>query len=148
MHIIHSKMYIKCSLLNYILMWMNCTHWNQLWFSSNWFNFALHRRVYSTVYSVFSECLWKNFTGDLGGIRTHDLLFTSADVSTSRPPNLPDDDIYRLMKFLCRVINNLFNFALCAFRVSECTVLHGYTRRCRAKLNQLFITRRKNFIIL
>ena len=26
---------------------------------NNWFNFALHRRVYSTVYSVLSECLWK-----------------------------------------------------------------------------------------
>ena len=32
--------------------------------------FALHRRVYNTVYSVLSECLWKkNFTGDSGGIR-------------------------------------------------------------------------------
>ena len=26
---------------------------------------------YSSVYSVLSECLWKNFTGDSGGIRTH-----------------------------------------------------------------------------
>ena len=29
-----------------------------------------------------SECLWKNFTGDSGGFRTHDLLLTSADVFT------------------------------------------------------------------
>ena len=26
---------------------------------NSWFNFALHRRVYSTAYSVLSECLWK-----------------------------------------------------------------------------------------
>ena len=87
--------------------------------------FSLHRRVYSTVYSVLSECLWKkNITGDLGGIRTHDLLLTRADVLTSRPPSLPDDDarilcscgfrvIYMLMKLLRQVINNWFNnFAL------------------------------------
>ena len=53
---------------------------------NNWFKFALHQCVYSTVYSVLSECLWKNFTGDSGGIRTHDLLLTTADVLTSRPP--------------------------------------------------------------
>ena len=41
---------------------------------NNWFNFAIHRHVYNTVYSVLSECLWKNFTGNLGGIQTHDLL--------------------------------------------------------------------------
>ena len=52
----------------------------------------VHRRVYSTVCSVLSECLWKNVTGDSGGIRTHDILLTSADVLTSRPPSLPDDD--------------------------------------------------------
>ena len=34
----------------------------------NWFNFDLR------VYSVLSECLWKKFTGDSGGIWTHDLL--------------------------------------------------------------------------
>ena len=44
------------------------------------------------TYSVLSKCLWKNFTGNSGGIRTHDLLLTSADVLTSRPPSLPDDD--------------------------------------------------------
>ena len=55
----------------------------------------------------------KNFTGDSGGIRTHDLLHTSADVLTSRPLSLLDDDrparilcssgfcdIYRLKKLL------------------------------------------------
>ena len=36
--------------------------------------FSLYRRVYSTVYSVLSECLWKN----LHRIRIHDLLLTSA----------------------------------------------------------------------
>ena len=44
---------------------------------NNWFHFALHQRVYSTAYSVVSECLWNSFTGDSGGIRTHDLLLTS-----------------------------------------------------------------------
>ena len=34
----------------------------------------------------------KNFRGDSGGIQTHDLLLTRADVLTSRPPSLPDDD--------------------------------------------------------
>ena len=43
------------------------------------------------VYSVLSECLWKNFTGDSGGIRTHDLLLTSVDILTPQPPSLPDD---------------------------------------------------------
>ena len=59
------------------------------------------------------------------GIQTHDLPLTTADVLTSRPPSLPNDDwparslyscgfhdIYRLMKFLHRVINNWYNFAL------------------------------------
>ena len=67
--------------------------------------------------ALYTQCFpsvcGKNFTGDSGGIRTHDLLLTNADVLTSRPPNLPDDDwparilyssgfrdIYGLMKFL------------------------------------------------
>ena len=37
----------------------------------------------------FPRVCGKNFTGDSGGIRTHDLLLTSADVLTSRPPSLP-----------------------------------------------------------
>ena len=40
----------------------------------------------------FPSVCGKNFTGDSGGIRTHDLLLTSADVLTSQPPSLPDDD--------------------------------------------------------
>ena len=36
-----------------------------------------------------SESCEKIFTGDSGGIRTHDLLLTSADVLTTRPPSLP-----------------------------------------------------------
>ena len=55
--------------------WNSCVGW-----LTNWFNFALHRRVYSTAYSVLSECLWTNFTGDSSGIWTHHLLLTSADV--------------------------------------------------------------------
>ena len=34
--------------------------------SGEWF-FALHWRVYSTVYSVLSECLWKKLYRQLGG---------------------------------------------------------------------------------
>ena len=76
--------------------------------------------------ALYTQCFpsvcGENFTGDSGGIGTHDLLLTSADVLTSRPPSLPDDDwlasipyssgfhdIYRLMKFLRWVINNWFN---------------------------------------
>ena len=44
------------------------------------------------VFLSVSECLWKKYTGDSGGIRTHDLLLTSVDVLTSQPPSLPDDD--------------------------------------------------------
>ena len=55
---------------------------------NNWFNVVL----YTDVCSVLPECLWKNFTGNSGGIRTHDILLTSADVLTYRPPSLPDDD--------------------------------------------------------
>ena len=40
----------------------------------------------------FQSICEKTFTGDLGGIRTHDLLLASADSLTSRPPSLPDDD--------------------------------------------------------
>ena len=83
--------------------------------TNNWFNFALHRRVYSTcILSAFRVSVEKNFTDDSGRIRTHDLLLTSADVLTSRPPSLPDDDwparilrstgfrnIYRLMLVTC-----------------------------------------------
>ena len=75
---------------------------------TNWFDFAL------TLTDVcMKHCI---LTGDSGEIRTHDLLLTSADVLTSRPPSLPVDDwpasilyscgfrdIYRLMKFLRRV---------------------------------------------
>ena len=81
------------------------------------------RRVYSTVYSMLSECLWKK-------IRTHDLLLTSADVLTSRPPSLPDDDrparilyssgfrnIHMLMKFLHRASSVVETFL--GFRHSQ-----------------------------
>ena len=73
--------------------------------------------------ALYTQCFpsvcGKNFTGNSGGIRTHDLLLTSGGVLTSQPPSLPDDDrparilyssgfcdIYRLMKFLRRVLNN------------------------------------------
>ena len=60
------------------------------------FNFAQHRHVYSFP----SVCGKKNFPGDSGGIRTHDLLLISADVLTSRPPSLPNDD------WLARILDN------------------------------------------
>ena len=44
---------------------------------------ALHTQCFPSVCGI-------NFTGDWGGIRTHDLRLTSADVLTSRPPSLPD----------------------------------------------------------
>ena len=69
------------------MAWMSqwrCTFQQQCLLSIT--NFALHQHVYNTAYSVLSECLWKKFTGDSGGIRTHDLRLTSADVLTSRPP--------------------------------------------------------------
>ena len=41
--------------------------------------------------ALYTQCFpsvcGKNFTGDSGGIRTHDLLLTSADVLASRPPS-------------------------------------------------------------
>ena len=42
---------------------------------------ALYTRCFPSV------CGKKNFTGDSGGIRTHDLLLTSAAVLTSQPPS-------------------------------------------------------------
>ena len=43
--------------------------------------------------ALYTQCFpsvcGKNFTGDLGGIQTHDLMLTNADVLTSRPPSLP-----------------------------------------------------------
>ena len=72
--------------------------------------------MYSTVYSVLSECLWKKLHRRLGRDSNPDLLLTSADVLTSRPPSLPNDDwparipyssgfryIYRLAIFIFRV---------------------------------------------
>ena len=57
-----------------------------------WFNFVLYTDVYIALYvQCFLSVCEKN-SGDSGGIRTHDLLLTSADILTSRPPSLPDDD--------------------------------------------------------
>ena len=95
---------------NFLFLW----HDFQLrdWFYLPYTNvcIALHTQCFPSV------CEKKNFTGDSGAIWTHDLLLTSADVLTSRPPSLPDDDwpasilyssgfrdMYRLMKFLRRV---------------------------------------------
>ena len=47
----------------------------------------------------FPSVCGKKFTGDSGAIRTHDLLLTSADVLTARPPSLPVDD--RPARILC-----------------------------------------------
>ena len=45
-----------------------------------------------TACSVIFQVSVKKTTGVFGMIRTHDLLLTRADVLTSRPPSLPDDD--------------------------------------------------------
>ena len=61
---------------------------------------ALHTQCFPSVCG-------KNLTGDSGGIRTHDLLLTSADVPTSRPPSLSDDD--RPARILASIfLNQLF----------------------------------------
>ena len=88
----------------------------------------------------FPSVCGKNFTGDSGGIRTQDLLLTSADVLTSRPPSLPDDDrparilyssgfrdIHRLMKFLRRVINLTFVYM---YSLPEVCYLHEVCHLC------------------
>ena len=59
----------------------------------NWFNCVLYTDVCIALYvQCFPSICEKTSQGDSGGIRTHDLLLTSADVLTSRPPSLPDDD--------------------------------------------------------
>ena len=101
---------------------------------NNWFNLfytdvciVLHTQCFASVCEKNSQAAW-------GGIWTHNLLLTSADVLTSRPPSLPEDDwqarilhssgfrdIYKLMKFLSRVLNNWFNLP--------------YTNVCIARVN-------------
>ena len=106
--------------------WINgrpSTNWQQCYVQRRDYHFGNSSFIIDLILPLHRRCLWKNFTDDSGGIRTHDLLLTSADVLTSRPPSLPDDDrparilyssgfrdIYRLMKFLRRLINNWFNF--------------------------------------
>ena len=52
-----------------------------------------YTNVCTALYTrCFPSVCEKNFTGDSGRIRTHDLLLTSADVLTSQPPSLHDDD--------------------------------------------------------
>ena len=53
------------------------------------FFFCPSRRDIKHCMLSASESCEKIFTGDSGGIRTHDLLLTSADVLTTRPPSLP-----------------------------------------------------------
>ena len=130
--------------------------------------------------ALYTQCFpsvcGKNFKRDSGRIQTHDLLPTSADILTSRPPSLPDDDrparilcssgfrdIYRLMKSLRRVINNWLN--VCPALVCrrswvqvESPVVFTDTRKalsiqCYTHVGGgqkliVFITRRKNFINL
>ena len=54
----------------------------------------LHRHLNALhcVLSAFWVSVIKNYTGDSGGIRTHILLLTSADILTSRPLSLPNDN--------------------------------------------------------
>ena len=126
---------------------------------NNWFNFALTPTCIALYTQCFPSVCVKNFTGDSGGIRTHDLLLTSADVLTSRPPSLPDDDrparilyssefrdIHRLMKFLRRVINKGgkqevvgSNPARVACKVfspdtQKALSIQCYARRCKGKI--------------
>ena len=92
------------------------------WAINNWLILP-----YTDVCIALSTQCFPSICGktSLGRDQTNDLLLTSADVFTSQPPSLPDEDrparilyssgfcdIYRLMKFLHRVINNWFNFAL------------------------------------
>ena len=49
------------------------------WICARYISSVLYRRAYSTVDSLLSECLWKTFTGDSGGIQTHDLLTSLTD---------------------------------------------------------------------
>ena len=117
--------------------------------TNNLFNFAL------TPTCVYTRCFPSvcgiNITGDSGGIWTHDLLLTSADVLTSRPPSLPDDDrparilyssgfrdIYtctctcRLMKFLRRVSCQWLNSHECLL-VAQLTMymyVHAWSIPC------------------
>ena len=56
---------------------------------NNWFNFAYTDVCIALYTQYFPSVCGKNFTGDSGGIQTHDLLLTSADVLTYRPPSLP-----------------------------------------------------------
>ena len=72
------------------------------------FNFALIPTCIALYTQCFPSVCRKNFTDDSGGIRTHDLLLTSADVPLDHracPMTIGRleswfRDIHRLMKFL------------------------------------------------
>ena len=110
-----------CNLFTPIRFWIVCPCIRLM--INNWFNLP-YTDVCTALYTQCFPSVWKNFTGDSGRIRTNDLLLTSADLLTSWPPSLPDDDrparilyssgfrdMYRLVKFLRRVINNWFNLS-------------------------------------
>ena len=86
---------------------------------NNWFNFVLHRRVYSAVYSVLSECLWTKLHSRLGRDWSGREVKTSALVSRRSWVRIPPES-----PVIC------FSQTL-----GKYTVL--YTRRWRAKLNKL-----------
>ena len=124
--------------------------------------------------ALYTQCFpsvcGKNFTGDSGGIRTHDLLLTSADVLTSQPPSLPDDPLlYRILAGLsssCKLGGREVKTSALVSRRSwdrippESPVkFFPHTRKAMsmqcythvgvmAKLNKLFVTRHKNFVNL
>ena len=73
-------------------------YYNVLWetLSLSAFDFALYTDVKYCIQS----------TGDLGGIRTHDLSLISANVLTSRPPSLPGPNFMALftMEFCAYIL--------------------------------------------
>ena len=82
---------VKFSLFLFILKGMVNSHSTQqqnVYKTNILFSFELilpYTNVFIALYTP-SVC-GKYFTGDSGGIRTHDLLLTNADVLTSRPPS-------------------------------------------------------------
>ena len=108
---------------------------------------VINNCVYSTAYSVLSECLWKNFTGDSGGIQTHDLLLTRADVLTSRPLSLPDDDWPARILYTCtsefRDMYSWWNIIIWLF------LKHDLISYCQTAIFQgMFCTKYNDMIIL
>ena len=73
----------------YTKMSKSVIYWNKMFLQL--IKFCPYTDVCIALYTqCFPSVCGKNFTGDSGGNRTHDLLLTSADILTSRPPSLLD----------------------------------------------------------